>query len=104
MARYSGKVGFSEYVEIEPGIWEDQIIERTYKGDITRNINRIQTSNNINDNMILSNNITIVTDPYANRNIDHIKYITYMGVKWKITDVEIQYPRIILTTGGRYNE
>lgn len=104
MARYSGKIGFSEHIEVKPGIWEDQITERTYKGDITRNINRIQTSNNINDNVVLNNNITILSDPYANQNFDYMKYITYMGIKWKITDVEIQYPRMILTTGGRYNE
>ena len=30
--------------------------------------------------------------------------VTEMGAKWKITDVEVQYPRLLLTIGGLYNE
>jgi len=26
-----------------------------------------------------------------------------MGAKWKITNVEVQYPRLILTIGGVYH-
>lgn len=33
-----------------------------------------------------------------------MRYIEFMGAKWKITNIEVQYPRLILTVGGVYNE
>jgi hypothetical protein len=30
-------------------------------------------------------------------------YVEFMGTKWKITNVEVQYPRLILSVGGVYN-
>ena len=103
MAKYYGNVGYINTVEVEPGIWEEQIVERPYYGDLTRNTSRYQTSGGVNDNINVNNNISIVADPYANENFQHMRYAEFMGTKWKITNVEIQYPRIILTIGGVYN-
>lgn len=103
MAKYYGKIGYINTVEVEPGIWEEQIVERQYYGDLTRNVSRYQTSGGVNDDINISNNISIVADPYANENFQHMRYAEFMGAKWKITNVEIQYPRIILTIGGVYN-
>ena len=33
-----------------------------------------------------------------------MKYIEFEGTKWKITNVEVRYPRLNLTVGGIYNE
>lgn len=103
MAKFYGNIGYAQTVEVEPGYWEETIIERPYFGDIMKNISQYQTSDNVNDNISLNNNISIIADPYANENFQHMRYITFMGAKWKITNVEVQYPRIILTTGGVYN-
>ena len=103
MAKYYGNIGYINTVEVEPGIWEEQIVERPYYGDLTRNTSRYQTSGGVNDDINVSNNISIVADPYANENFQHMRYAEFMGAKWKITNVEIQYPRIILTIGGVYN-
>lgn len=103
MAKYYGNIGYVETVEVEPGIWKEQITERPYYGDITRNINRYQTSGGVNDDINISNNISILADPYANENFQHMRYAIFMGTKWKITNVEIKYPRIILSLGGEYN-
>mgnify|MGYP006338766077 FL=1 len=103
MAKFSGKIGFIETVEVEPGIWKPQTIERQYYGDLTRNFRSYQPSDGVNDNINISNNISIVADPYANENSQYMKYVIIKGAKWKISNIDIQYPRMILTIGGVYN-
>ena len=103
MAKFSGKIGFIETVETEPGIWKPKTVERPYRGDLLRNFRTYQPSDGINDNVNISNNISIVADPYANENSQYMKYIVIKGAKWKITNIDIQYPRMILTIGGVYN-
>ena len=104
MARFSGKIGFVRTIETEPGIWEPEITERSYFGDITRNISSFQTGEKINENIHLNNSISIVADPFATNNFQYMRYITYAGAKWKIDSAEIEFPRIILSIGGLYNE
>lgn len=104
MAKFYGIIGYAKTVETEPGIWTEEITERRYYGDLVRNNSRYQQSGGVNDDIVLSNNISIVADPYANENYLHIIYVELMGVKCKVTNVDVQYPRLILTTGGVYNE
>jgi hypothetical protein len=102
MAKYSGKIGYISTVETTPGIWKEIIIEKNYCGDVVRNISRMQTTDNTNGNVSISNNISIVADPFACENFQNMKYITFMKKKWIISNVEILYPRIILSMGGLY--
>lgn len=105
MAKFCGKVGYIKMVEDEPGYWVEEPIERTYYGDVSRINSQYKSNNNqINDNIVINNIISIVADPYANENFQHIRYVVFMGTKWKVTNAEIKYPRIILTLGGMYNE
>lgn len=103
MAKWFGKIGFSETKETKPGVWEEIITVREYYGDVTRNTRRFQSSENLNDNIVVSNDISIVADPYAIQNFHSIRYIEFMGTKWKIDNVEVSYPRLILTLGAIYN-
>lgn len=103
MAKWSGKIGFAITIEEEPGYYEEQIIEKLYYGDIIRNNRKLQNSGDINDSINISNRIIMVSDPYANQNIYAIRYAEFMGTKWKVSDVEVQFPRLILTLGGLYN-
>lgn len=103
MAKFYGNIGYVETVEIEPGVWDEQVTERPYYGDLTRNTSRYQSSGEVNDDINISNNISILADPYATNNFHHMRYAVFMGTKWKITNVEVQYPRLILTLGGVYN-
>ena len=103
MAKYCGKIGYFNTVEKVPGVWVDEIIERTSYGDILKNSRRLDNSGNLNDNINISNQISIVADPYAFENFHHIKYAKFMGVAWKVTDILVEYPRLILTLGGEYN-
>ena len=104
MAKFYGKIGYIKTVEIEPGVWQEQSIERDYYGDIIRNISRYQTSDKVNDDINLSNTFSIISDPFASENFQHMRYIVYMDTKWKISNVEVQYPRLLISTGGVYNE
>ena len=99
MAKWFGKIGFAETKETKPGVWEEIITVREYYGDVTRNTRRFQSSENLNDNIVVSNDISIVADPYAIQNFHSIRYIEFMGTKWKIDNVEVSYPRLILTLG-----
>lgn len=103
MAKFYGKIGFADTVETAPGVWTEQIVERNYFGDIIRNTRRLQSSDQLNDDINISNEFSIVADPYANNNFHSMRYIEFMGAKWKITNVENRYPRLILTVGGVYN-
>ena len=103
MAKYYGKVGYATSEEVKPGVWKKRITEREYFGDVIRNTRRLQSSGNLNDNIIVSNEISIVADPFANENFHSMLYVEFMGVKWKISNVEVQYPRLILTIGEVYN-
>ena len=103
MAKWYGVIGYNETLETRPGVWENQITERNYYGDVIRNSRRLQTTNQLNDNINISNEISIVADPYANQNFHAMRYVEFMGTKWKITNVEVKYPRLILTVGGVYN-
>ena len=104
MAKFYGKIGYIQTVESEPGYWEEKAIEREYYGDITRNTSRYQQDGHVNENIVINNIVSIVADPYANENFQHMRYVEWMGTKWKITNIEVQYPRLILTLGGIYHE
>lgn len=103
MAKWFGKIGFAETKETKPGVWEEIITVREYYGDVTRNTRRFQSSENLNDNIVVSNDISIVADPYTIQNFHSIRYIEFMGAKWKINNLEVSYPRLILTLGDICN-
>ena len=104
MAKWFGKIGYAVTEETVPGVWKEQITEREYYGDLIRNNRRLQTADKVNDNIEISNEISIVSDPYANENFHSMRYVYFMGTKWKITSVDVQYPRLVLSIGGVYNE
>ena len=103
MAKFYGVVGYAETTETAPGGWSEVITERNYSGDVIRNIRRLQSSENLNDDLVINNIISIIADPYAYQNFHTMRYVKWMGVFWKITSVEVQRPRLLLTIGGVYN-
>lgn len=103
MAKWFGKIGYAITGETEPGVWEDALVEREYFGDMTSDRRKRQTSNEVNDNLNLANVISIVADPFAYTNCSNIAYVEIMGARWKVVDIEVQRPRLILTIGGVWN-
>lgn len=103
MAKFYGAIGFAETVETDPGVWEEKTVEHSYSGDLIRNIRRLEPASSVNDNVNITNEISIVADPYAEQNMYAMRYVVFKGSKWKISSVEVNYPRLLLSIGGLYN-
>lgn len=103
MAKFYGSIGFAKQVETAPSVRVEQITERSYYGDLVRNTRRLESSGTVNDDINIANQISIISDPYANQNFHEMRYVMFNGTKWKITNVEVQYPRLVLTIGGEFN-
>lgn len=104
MAKYYGSIGYAETKETSPGVYMEEITERKYSGDILRNFgNRSTSSYSTNDNLDINVQISIIADPYAYQHFQLMKYIVFMGAKWKIKSIEPRYPRMFVTVGGVYN-
>lgn len=105
MTKWFGKVGYSETVETAPGVWTPQDTVHEYYGDVKRNSTRwAGNSESTNDNLTVNTQISIVADPFAIEKFYSIKWIEFMGIKWKVTNVDpTQPPRLLLTLGGEYN-
>lgn len=104
MAKWYGEIGYGETVETFPSVWTEEIVKKiNYYGDLLTNNRRLQTGDKVNDDISITNQISILADPYACENFHAMRYVTFMGTKWKITDVQVEFPRLILTLGGVYN-
>lgn len=103
MAKWYGAIGYAETVEVRPGVKEEQITELNYFGDLVRNSRRLMSTDQLNDNINVANEISILADPFAEQNFHKMRYVEFMGAKWKISNVDVQRPRLILTLGGLYN-
>ena len=108
MARFYGEIGFLKTVEEDPinrpGIWVEKLTKRNYYGDVLSNSRRWDQTGYLNDNLVINNRISIVADSFIKENLGAMKYVKWQGINWKITNAEVQYPRIILTIGGEYHE
>lgn len=108
--RFFGQIGFVEHQEkivdgIGSGVWEDTVIEKSYYGDVVNLTRKYDTvADKVNDNITLSQSISIVADAYALDKFCFMKYVILNNVKWKITNIRVEYPRVTLTLGGLYTE
>lgn len=103
MAKFYGAVGYIEDDDSVLDVTIERPIERMYKGDLVKNSRRLENGVGLNDNISISNRISIVADPYANNHMHAMRYVKWRGVAWKVTNVEVEPPRLILTLGGVYN-
>lgn len=105
MPKFFGKVGYGKTVEKPEGsgIWVDDIREISYYGDVVRDTRNISPSESVNDDLTVGNSISIVADEFAFQHFFEMKYVEWSKVLWKISEVEVQRPRLILRLGGVYN-
>lgn len=104
--KFSGTVGFwIKDVETKPGVYKPQIEEKRYTGDVMTNSRRFQSAENQqNENLIITNRLSIISDLYMQKNWGSIKYVYWNNVRWCVSSVDVSsYPRIILELGGVYN-
>ena len=105
MPRCSGVIAYALTEETPPqsGVWTETITEKKYYGDIIRDNRKVVDQSQINDNINVSNNISVICNKFMLENLAHMKYISFMGSKWKISLVDVRPPRMIITLGGLYN-
>lgn len=103
--KYHGKVGYFDTVETQPGLMEEKLVFYEYYGDVLRNTKRDSSGSNVNTTITVSNQISIVADPYAREHFFEIRCIEWQGALWTVTEVDAgQYPRLILSLGDIYHE
>jgi len=103
MAKYYGVIGFVHDVETKPDVWVQRVTKHPMKGDVTRISRRYESSDKLNDDLNINNEIRVVADAYATENFHALRFAEYMGTFWKVTNVTVERPRLILTLGGAYN-
>jgi hypothetical protein len=105
MAKFYGEIGFAVTVETPKGsgIWKETFTKKNYRGDIIRYARKLISNENVNDSVVVDNVISIVADPFANEHFFAIRYARWQGVRWKVSHVDVQYPRLNLTLGEVYN-
>lgn len=103
MARFYGEIGFGETVEGPDGVWNDVIEEKPYFGDVVRIARTLQAGMSVNDDISVGNSISIVADAYASEHIFAMRYVRWQGVLWKIEEVQVERPRLLLRLGEVYN-
>lgn len=105
MAKFFGKVGYIQTMETSPGIWEEVELDepRSYYGDILNDSRRWGSMDKMNSDFKVSNRLSILADPFAFENLNAMKWVEFMGSKWRIDSIEVAYPRIIVSLGDVYN-
>jgi hypothetical protein len=103
MAKFDGLLGFVQQQETSPGVWTDVTTEKQYYGEVNRDTRRLQQGEKLNDDVVVNNLVSVVSDPFADGAIMAIRYVVWRGIKWKINSIDVQSPRIILSIREQYN-
>ncbi len=103
MAKFFGKVGYAESVQVKPGVWKDVITEYPYYGDEVRPNRRLDEVEKVNMDISTGTALSIMADAYANEHIFAIRFVEWAGAVWTVTSVDVQRPRLLLRLGGVYN-
>jgi len=103
MTRFFGRIGYGESIETAPGVFQDNIVEYSYYGDVVRNARNLRQGENLNPDLSVQNSISVVADAYANEHFFAIRYVEWAGVLWTVDSVEVQSPRLLLRLGEVYN-
>ena len=103
MAKFYGVIGYSTTEETAKGVWTDVIIERTYTGDVLKNLRQWRDNGNVNPDDIISDTISIIADGFILENPYSMKYVKWRGETLAIVSVVVERPRVIIAIGGLFN-
>lgn len=102
--RFFGKIGYNlGAVEEAPGVYIENIEERSYFGDVLDNSRQLDSDDKINSDLSVRNSISIVADEFAFTHFHAIRYLEWAGAKWIVKDIQVKSPRLVLRLGGVYN-
>ena len=102
--RVSGVIGYGEQTKIRPGVVEDVIIEKKFRGETVRPPSSgHDEGGKVNDDLKVGVTLSIVAGAYHSTHVHAIRYITWQGKRWKVANVDVAHPRLIMRLGGLYN-
>lgn len=103
--KFIGKVGFWEDdIEVRPGIYRPKIIEKSYTGELLANYRRNEARDDSqNDHVNINNRVSIIADMYMRNHINSIRYVTWQGIRWRVSEITVGFPRIELNIGDEYH-
>lgn len=101
--RVSGVIGYGIQTKIRPGVVEDVIIEKRFRGDVLRPSSGQEEAGKVNDDLKVSLSISVVAGAYNLAHVHDIRYISWQGQLWKVSNVDVLPPRLTLRLGGLYN-
>jgi hypothetical protein len=104
VAKWSGKIGFAETVLGDDDVSRTTIVEKKYRGDVLQDTRKWDDSEKINGDITINNRISVVARDYMLTHLQYMRYVTWQGAKWRISNISVAFPRVILSIGELYNE
>ena len=102
--RVSGVIGYAIPTKIRPGVVEDVIVEKKFRGETVRPPSSgPEESQKVNDDLRVGVTISVVAGAYHSTHVHQLRYISWQGNLWKVSNVDVQHPRLTLRLGGLYN-
>lgn len=106
--KYYGKIGFMYTDETDPinhpGVYNEVTTEKTYSGEHMSTFSGSwRNGSKLNDDKTINTKISILADPFAQQHFNDIRYVWWLDKTWKVTNVEVQFPRLVLSVGDLYN-
>lgn len=111
MAKFTGVLGVvSDYVDQGHGVYTPKIIEYAVNGDLLQASISSGSGGKINTDLSFSNRFSFIAHPNLLSILSEAStnewplYLTWCGIKLKVTNVVLAPPRVTLSVGGVYNE
>ena len=104
MNRVIIKLGFSYTRDDGHGVWKQVNTEKVYKAEITSHkwyLNREKDTPNVSYKT--GESFSVLMDSFLQENLGYITYVVLNGVKWDISSIDVQRPRVHITPGGMYH-
>lgn len=102
--RVSGVIGYGEQTKIRPGVVDDVITERKFRADVVRPpASGPEEAGKVNDDLKVNVTLSVVATAYHSAHVHAIRYISWKGQLWKVSNVEVNHPRLIMRLGGLYH-
>ena len=102
--RVSGVIGYGEQTKTAPGVTDEVTIEKKFRGDLVRPPSSgPEEGAKVLDDLRVGVTISVVAGAYHSTHVHAMRYISWQGKLWKVANVDVNFPRLIIRLGGLYN-